>query len=90
MSQPQTENYSSDFNSRAVDVMFEAQRILFGEGFNITFYVTGVHGVYFDSKYVKNQLWGFLGGKPESSHTDVNHNANNDRWVSSLLSSGSR
>ena len=56
MSQPHTENYSSDFNLRAADVMFEAQRILCGEVFNINFYVTDVDGVYFDSEHVKNQL----------------------------------
>ena len=70
--------------------MFEEQRILCSEGFNITFSVTDVDGVYFDSKYVKNQLQGLLGGKLESADTDVNHNANNAKWVSSLLFSGSR
>ena len=59
--------------------MLEAQRIIRGEGFNVTFSMTYVDGVPCDSKYVKKQLRGFLGGGLESAHTYVNHNANNAR-----------
>ena len=59
--------------------MLEALRILHGEGFKVSFSVTSVDGVSCDSKYVKNQLRGFLGGKPASSHTDANNNEKNAR-----------
>ena len=63
MSQPQTNNYSSDFNSRAVDVMLEAQRIMCGVGSIVTFAMISVGGVSCDSEYLKNQLRGFLRGE---------------------------
>ena len=56
ISQPQKNNYLPDFNSRAADVMLEAQMILSVEGFNVTFSVTADDGVSCNSEYVKNQL----------------------------------
>ena len=50
-----------------------------GEGFNVTSEMTSVDGVSCDSKYVKNQLHGFLREKPESADTDANNNAKNAR-----------
>ena len=82
MDQPQTKSYSEDFNLRAADVMLEAQRIMHGEGFNVTFAITDADGMSYDSGYVKNQIRGFFRGKQESAHTDANHNANNSRGVS--------
>ena len=79
MSQPQTMNYSSDFNLGATDEMLEAQRILRSKGFNANFSVTAIDGVSCDSGYVKNQLRGLLGVKPESAHIVANHNARNVR-----------
>ena len=54
--------------------MLESQRIMRGEGFNVTFDVTDVDRVSYDSKYAQNQLQGLLWGKPESDRTYANHN----------------
>ena len=79
MTQSQTNNYLSDLNPRAADAMLEAQRIMRGECFSVTFSVTDVDDVSCYSEYVKNQLRGLLEGKPESAHTDANHNVKNTR-----------
>ena len=63
MPQPQKNNYSSGFNSRAADVMLETQRIMCGVGSIVTFAMISVDGVSCDSEYLKNQLRGLLWGE---------------------------
>eukprot|EP00957_Ditylum_brightwellii_P103440 7882074-Ditylum_brightwellii.AAC.1 len=75
MAQPQTKNFSSDFNERATAAVLLMESILCKRGYNFSFLAYANNAVSCDSAFVLSVLMKFLNGECSfSAHTDRNHN----------------
>eukprot|EP00957_Ditylum_brightwellii_P096483 7348802-Ditylum_brightwellii.AAC.1 len=76
MAQPQTNNFSSDFNERAdAAAMLLIESLLSKRGYIFSFLACANDDVLCDSAFALSVLMKFLNGECSfSAHTDTNHN----------------